>query len=151
MQVGVQCQVQVGQRLRLDALGRVDQQDRALAGGQRPGHLVGEVHVARRVDQVEHVLDAVLAAPRQPDGLALDRDAALALDVHPVQVLGPHLPGVHDAGELQHPVGQGGLTVINMGDNAEIADDRLRSPGRLGRGQLFRLLFGRCRHRASGR
>jgi hypothetical protein len=28
--------------------------------------------------------------PRHPDGLALDRDAALALDVHPVEVLRPH-------------------------------------------------------------
>ena len=45
-EVVLQGQVQVGQRLRLDALGGVDEEDRALAGGQRPGHLVGEVDVA---------------------------------------------------------------------------------------------------------
>ena len=47
--------VAVGQGLGLDALGGVDQQDRALAGGQRPAHLVAEVDVAGRVDEVEDV------------------------------------------------------------------------------------------------
>ena len=51
-EVVLEGQVQVGQRLGLDALRRVDQQHRALAGGQRPGHLVGEVDVAGGVDQV---------------------------------------------------------------------------------------------------
>ncbi len=132
VQVGAQRQVQVGQRLGLDALGRVDQQDRALAGGQRAGDLVGEVDVAGGIDQVEHVLAAVLAAPGQPDGLALDRDAALALDVHPVQVLRAHLAALDHAGELQHPVRERRLAVVDMGDDAEIADDRLIGPGRLG-------------------
>jgi hypothetical protein len=45
-EVVLQRQVEVGQRLRLDALGGVDEQDGALAGGQRAGHLVGEVDVA---------------------------------------------------------------------------------------------------------
>ena len=58
-EVAVQRQIQVGQRLRLDALGRVDQQHRALAGLQRPGHLVGEVDVAGGVDQVQDVVLAV--------------------------------------------------------------------------------------------
>ena len=40
-------QVEVGERLRLDALRGVDDQDRALAGGQRARDLVGEVDVAR--------------------------------------------------------------------------------------------------------
>ena len=47
--------VAVGDRLRLDALRRVDDQQRAFAGGERARHLVGEVDVARRVDQVEAV------------------------------------------------------------------------------------------------
>ena len=54
-QVTVQRQVQVGQRLRLDALRGVDQQHRTLAGGQRPRHLVGEVDMARGVDQMQDV------------------------------------------------------------------------------------------------
>jgi hypothetical protein len=98
----------------------------------RAGDLVGEVDVAGGIDQVEHVLAAVLAAPGQPDGLALDRDAALALDVHPVQVLRAHLAALDHAGELEHPVRERRLAVVDMGDDAEIADDRLIGPGRLG-------------------
>jgi hypothetical protein len=52
-------QVQVGQRLGLDALRSVDQQHRALASRQGTGHLVGEVDVARGVDHVERVAVAI--------------------------------------------------------------------------------------------
>jgi len=123
VQVGRERQVQVGERLRLDPLRCVDQQDGPFAGGQGPRDLVGEVHVSRGVDQVEHIPAAVGAGPGQPHGLALDGDAALALDVHPVQVLRPHLPLAHDAGELEHPVRQGGLAVVDMRDDAEVPDD----------------------------
>ena len=54
-QARVARQVVVGEGLRLEPLGRVDQQHGALAGRERPRHLVGEVHVAGRVDQVELV------------------------------------------------------------------------------------------------
>src|SRR5690606_35666904 len=56
--------------------------------------------------------------------LALDRDAALALDVHPVEVLGARRALVDHAGQLQHPVGQGRLAVVDVGDDAEVANDR---------------------------
>ena len=59
--VGVERLVDVGERLRLDALGCVDHEQRALAGGERARHLVGEIDVAGRVDQVEDVGLAVLA------------------------------------------------------------------------------------------
>ena len=39
--------VDVGERLRLDPLGGVDDQQRALAGGEAAAHLIGEVDVAR--------------------------------------------------------------------------------------------------------
>ena len=62
--------------------------------------------------------------PRHPHGLALDGDPALALDVHPVEVLRPGGPLVDDAGELEHPVGQRRLAVVDVRDDAEVADDR---------------------------
>ena len=124
LQVRLEGHVEVGQRLRLDALRRVDEQHGALAGRERARHLVGEVDVAGGVDEVQHVLAAVLAGPRQPDRLALDRDAAFPLDVHPVQVLGAHVPAGDHAGELQHPVGQGRLAVVDVRDDAEVADHR---------------------------
>ena len=75
-------EVGVGQRLRLDALRRVDEQQRAFARGERARHLVAEVDVARRVDQVEDVGLAVVGRVVEPDRVRLDRDAALALEVH---------------------------------------------------------------------
>ena len=47
--------VAVGDGLRFDALRGVDDEQRALACGERARHFVGEVDVARRVDQVELV------------------------------------------------------------------------------------------------
>ena len=136
VQAAVQRQVQVGQRLRLDALGGVDQQHRAFAGLQRAGHLVGEVDVAGGVDQMQdEFISGVGAAgdlPRQPHVLGLDGDAALALDVHPVEVLGAHVPVRDDTGELQHPVGQRGLAVVDVGDDAEVPNLRRRGEGLVG-------------------
>jgi hypothetical protein len=123
-QVVLQGQVQVRQRLRLDALGRVDEQDRPLAGREGSRHLVGEVHVAGSVDHVEDVVAATVGPERQADRLRLDRDAPFALDVHAVEVLGPHGATVDHAGLLQHPVGQGRLPVVDVGDDAEVPDDR---------------------------
>ena len=74
--------VDVGERLRLDALRRIDHQQRALAGGERAVDLVGEIDVPGRVDQVEHIVLAVARAVGEPHGLRLDGDAAFALDIH---------------------------------------------------------------------
>ena len=56
--------IDIGQRLRLDALAGVDDQQAALAGGEAAADLVGEVDVAGRVHQVEFVGLAVLGACR---------------------------------------------------------------------------------------
>ena len=128
-EVGFQRHVQVGERLRLDALRGVHEEHGALAGGQASRYLVAEVDVAGGVDQVQDVV-AVITPPGQPDGLALDRDAALTLDVHPVQVLGAHLAPFDDTGQLQHAVGQRGLAVIDVRDDAEVADHGLVRTGR---------------------
>ncbi len=53
-------QVDVGERLRLDSLGRVDDEQRALARGERSRDLVGEVDVSGRVDEVQLVGDPVV-------------------------------------------------------------------------------------------
>ena len=57
-QVVVERHVEVRERLRLDPLGRVDQQERPLAGREAARDLVGEVDVPGRVDQVHAVRSA---------------------------------------------------------------------------------------------
>ena len=126
LEVVLDREVGVGQRLRLDALRRVDQQQRAFAGGERPRHLVREVDVSRRVDQIEDVLLAVVRGVVQADRMRLDGDAALALEIHRVEDLRFHLARLQRAGQLEKAVGQRRLAVIDVRDDREIADVYLR-------------------------
>ncbi len=80
--------------------------------------------MARRVDQVQHIVLAVAGLVIEPHGLRLDGDAALALDVHRVEhLLAPdHFALGEAAGELDQPVGERRLAVIDMRDDGEVAD-----------------------------
>ena len=136
-EVLLQREVDVGERLRLDALGRVDDEDGALACLQAVADLVGEVDVAGRVDEVQAVGLAVLGGVLQADGAGLDRDALLALEVHRIEDLARHLPRVDRVRQLQQSIGEGGLAVIDVGDDREIAqpvlgDGHVRAPARCG-------------------
>ena len=122
LEPGVQREEQVRERLRLDPLRRVDHEDRALARRERARHLVREVHVARRVDQVQLVRSPSSRGVAHAHGVELDRDAALALEVERVEDLRLHLPLLQRAGGLDQPVGQGGLPVVDVGDDAEVAE-----------------------------
>ena len=114
--------IEIGQGLGLHALGGVHQQQHPFAGGQGPGDLIGKIHVARGVDQVQLVFLPVLGGIGQGDGLALDGDAPLPFDVHGVEDLVAELAVLHHAGPLDQPVGQGRFAVVDMGDDAEVAN-----------------------------
>ena len=120
LEVVLDREIGVGERLRLDALRRVDQQQRAFARGERPGHLVGKIHVAGRVDEVQDVWSSPsLRRVGQADRMGLDRDAALALEIHRVEHLGFHLAHLQRAGQLEKAVGQRRLAVVDVGDDGE--------------------------------
>ena len=119
-EVLAQGEVDVGERLRLDALGRIDDQDRAFARLQAVADLVREVDVTGRVDQVEPVGLAILGGVLEPDGPGLDRDALLALEIHRIEDLTRHLPGVDRVRQLEQSIGQRRLPMIDMGDDREI-------------------------------
>ena len=119
---GVDRLIDIGQRLRLDALGGVDDEQRALAGRQRARHLIGEVDMAGRVHQVEDIVLAVLGPVFEAHRLRLDGDAALALDVHGIEHLLDHVARGERAGLLDQPVGERRLAVVDMGDDGEVAD-----------------------------
>ena len=114
--------IDVGECLRLDALAGIDNQQRALACGERAVDLVGEVDVAGRVDQIEDVILAVIGVVVQAHGLRLDGNAALALDVHRIEHLFHHLALLQPAGRLDQPVGKRGFAVVDMRDDGEIAN-----------------------------
>jgi len=66
-------------RLRLDALRAVDEHDGGVGGRERAVGVFREVVVARRVEEVH-----VVARVRELQHARRDRDAALALELHPV-------------------------------------------------------------------
>ena len=115
-------QVGIGDGLRLDPLGGIDDEQGALAGGEAARDLVGEVDVAGRVDQVQVVGLAVGGGVLDPHRLRLDRDPPLALEVHRVEHLGLHFLRIDGAGDLEDAVGQGGLAVVDVGDYRKVAD-----------------------------
>ena len=127
-------QVAVGERLGLDALRGIDDEDGPLARGQRAGDFVREVDVAGGVDQVEGVL-----AVAERDGAGLDGDAALALEVHVVEHLLVHLARLHRARDLQQTVGERRLAVIDVGDDGEVADELGVGHGRGAENSEFRI------------
>jgi hypothetical protein len=105
-------------RLGQGALGRVDEQEDAVHQGEGALHLAAEVGVARGVDDVD--LD-----PSVVHGgvLGHDRDALLPLEVDGVHDPLHHvLVGAEDAGLPEHGVHQGGLAVVDVGNDGDVAD-----------------------------
>ena len=122
VQVGVHREARIGDRLCLDALGGVDHEDGALACREAAGDLIGEVDVTGRVDEVELVGLAVIGVVHHADGIRLDGDATLALDVHGVEQLRLHVALLHRAGELEDAVGDRRLAVVDVRNDREVAD-----------------------------
>ena len=110
--------VEVRNGLRLYALCRVDHQQAALASRNRSAHFVGEVHVTRSVDEVEHIVLSVQVVVHL-DGMAFDGDASFFFEVHVVE----HLPFRHLDGlcAFEQSVGQGTFTVVDVSNDAKIA------------------------------
>ena len=117
VQIGVHGERRIGDGLRLDTLGGIDDEHRALAGGQRTRDLIGKVHVARRIDEVELIRLAVVGVIGHADGVGLDRDAALALDIHGVEQLRLHVALVNGMGELEDTVTDRGLAMVDVRNN----------------------------------
>ena len=128
-QVVVQREVGVRERLRFDALACVHDQHRAFAGREGTADLVVEVHMPRRVDEVEGVALPVGGRIVQTHGAGLDGDAALLLQLHVVEDLILHDALLHRAAFFDQAVGEGGLAVVNVRDDGKIADVLLVNHG----------------------
>ena len=140
-QVALAADLEELQRLRLDALGRIEHHDRGVGGRQHPVGVLGEVAVAGGVEQVQHRV-----AVRELQHGRGDRDASLLLHLHPVGGDAPSLaPRLDRAGALeraaveQELLREGGLARVGVADDREGAPAR----GLLGRGG-HRLQWSRC-------
>jgi hypothetical protein len=113
-------------RLLLDAARRVQHHDSAVDRRQRPIGVLAEILVAGGVEQVEDEASMLEGHDRRAH-----RDAALALDRHPVGAGAAALPARLDlagkldsAAEQQQLLGQRGLAGVGMRDDRESAPAR---------------------------
>ena len=103
--------------LRQRPFGGVDQHQRAVHHVEDALHLAAEIGMAGRVDDVDAGV-----VPEDRGHLGQDGDAALALEIVGIhRALGHPLVLAEGAGLLQQPVDQGGLAMIDMGDDGDVA------------------------------
>lgn len=74
------------------------------------------------IDKIEFEHLTGTARVGEHHSLALDGDAPLPLDVHIIQDLVTKLPVAHQARMLNQTVGQSGLPMIDMSNDAEVSD-----------------------------
>ena len=129
--------VAVGDALCLDALRGINHQQRTFTGRQAAGHLIGKIHVARGIDEVELIALAAWRVVIERRALRLDGNAALALQFHGIEHLRLHLALLQATTELNQAVGERRFTVINMGDDREISYElhQVGNPGPQGPGR----------------
>ncbi len=107
--------------LRLHPGHRVEHGHRTVEHPQRTLHLVGEVDVPRGVDQVDPV-----AVPGAAHGRGEDGDAPVPLlrvEVRDGRAVVDLAALVRGSGGEQDPFGDGGLAGVDVGEDAEVADD----------------------------
>ncbi len=119
----VERHIDVREGLRLDALARIDHQQRALARGETARNLIGKIDMPGSINKIQDVGLAVFRGVAEPDRARLDGDAALALEVHRIEELFLELALRERAGALQQPIGQRRLAVIDMRDNRKISNE----------------------------
>jgi hypothetical protein len=120
-QVVLHREVGIGDGLGLHALAGIDEQDGALAGSEAARHFVAEIDVPWRVDQVQLVAFAFVGVVNR-DGVHADGDAAFAFEIHRVEDLGAKVALADRSGLEQQLVRQCGFAVVDVGNDAEIAD-----------------------------
>ena len=74
------------------------------------------------VNQIQLVNLAIVGLVLQSGGLRFNGDAALTLYVHGVEHLRFHLTISQAATQMNDAIGQGGFTVINVGNNGKITN-----------------------------
>ena len=78
--------------------------------------------MAGRIHEIELIGLAILGGVVEAHGLRLDGDAALLLDVHVIKDLLGHLAIGQPPAELNQPVRQRRLAMVDMGDDGKVAD-----------------------------
>ena len=114
-------QMDVGDRLRLNPLSGIHDQQGAFASREASGDFIGEIDVSRGIEQVKPVIVSIFRAIFHCYRMRFDRDTAFALQIHRIKQLVLFITLGDCPGALQQTVGQGCLAVVNVRDDAKIA------------------------------
>jgi len=78
--------------------------------------------VTGRVDQIQLIFRTVFRLIRHTHRFGFDRDPALALEFHRIEHLIGHVAKLHHAGLFENAIRQRRFAVVDMRDNAKIAN-----------------------------
>ena len=118
----IQGKIHICQRLRLDALRRIHNKNRAVTCRQRSADFIVKVHMSGCVDQVKYIFFSILCTVNRPHRLGFDRDTALPFQLHVVEHLLLHLSARQKTGLFDNSVCQRRFAVIDMRDDTKISD-----------------------------
>ena len=76
------------------------------------------------IDKIQQVDRPILRLVFQRNALGLDGDTSLTLKIHGVEYLSSHFTLGQATTNLDKTIGDGGFTVIDMGDDGEISNMR---------------------------
>ena len=109
--------------LRFHALAGIHHQQGSFASRERARDLIRKVHVPGSIDEVELIFLAVRGAIVQANTLGFDGDAALSFQIHGVEHLRGHFALAERARQFQQAIGKGRLAMVDVRDNAKVADE----------------------------
>ena len=98
-QIIINGQIIIGNGLRLDPLGDIDQQQGPLASAQGLFNFIRKIHVARSINKIKNIFLPILGFIIQAHGRGFDGDAALPLKIHIIKHLIMELTLVDGAGK----------------------------------------------------
>ena len=116
-------EMHVRHRLGFHALSRIHYQHRALTGRQTSRNFVGEIDVTRGIKKIQPVSMPIFGQILHRHGVRLNGDSPLPLQIHGVQQLILLIAIFDGAGHFEQSIGQRGLAVIDMRDNAKITSE----------------------------
>ena len=82
IQIMIQCQIYIGQCLRLNALCRIYDKDCTITGSQASGNLIVKIHMPRCVDEIEDILLSIFCLVNNTNRLRFDSNTTLPLQIH---------------------------------------------------------------------
>ena len=80
--------------------------------------------MSRCINQVQQVFLAILSPIGRADGMGLNGDTTLALQIHGIEKLFPEFSRRDGSSELQDPIREGGFPVIDVSDNGEVTGSK---------------------------